>query len=256
MRSVVLTLLLILVPGSAFADSIINGGFETGNFTGWSTIGDAIVLTSALGTPPAGGTYQALVTTAPGCLFPDSCNVFTYSGNRAFPFFTVIPNPMVDLLGVSGDELIAFTQSILGPSGFPSEASVIRTEFTANAGDVIAFDMNYLADLNNERIDFAFYSLDSNLGFLRTVSQSDGLSPTPFVFESGYQPYFIRVPTSGSHFLALAIWTQKTHRSIPGYSWITSPSRPCQNLQRGSCSLPVSLGFVWYAGECGNSAMP
>ncbi len=46
------------------ADSIANGSFETGAFTGWSTIGNDGVLTSFYGNSPPDGKYQAFLSTA------------------------------------------------------------------------------------------------------------------------------------------------------------------------------------------------
>ena len=48
---------------AAEADLIVNGGFETGDFTGWSTLGDTGVQTSAFGSNPTLGIYQTLLTT-------------------------------------------------------------------------------------------------------------------------------------------------------------------------------------------------
>ena len=40
----------------------INGGFETGDFTGWSTIGDVSIQTDAFGAGPPQGNYQAFLS--------------------------------------------------------------------------------------------------------------------------------------------------------------------------------------------------
>ena len=64
MKKLLVALTFWLAPALAHAD-LINGGFETGNFTGWQTIGDALVVDSSIGTAPAGGNYQALITNAP-----------------------------------------------------------------------------------------------------------------------------------------------------------------------------------------------
>ncbi|WP_165223043.1 PEP-CTERM sorting domain-containing protein [Aquisphaera insulae] len=44
--------------------SLANGSFETGDFDGFATIGNASVVMSAFGTGPTNGRYQALLTTA------------------------------------------------------------------------------------------------------------------------------------------------------------------------------------------------
>jgi hypothetical protein len=46
-------------PGAA----IVNGGFETGTFAGWTVIGDASVQTASLGVSPPNGCCMALLTT-------------------------------------------------------------------------------------------------------------------------------------------------------------------------------------------------
>ncbi|MGB0631274.1 MAG: hypothetical protein ACPGRZ_11325 [Alphaproteobacteria bacterium] len=58
-----LTALLILGGASSTAAMPVNGGFESGSLAGWTSVGDVGVATSAFGTGPATGTYQALLTT-------------------------------------------------------------------------------------------------------------------------------------------------------------------------------------------------
>ena len=65
LRVCILTFLMCLSSSATFADSFGNNGFETGGFTGWSTIGDTLVVTSRFGAVPAGGKYQALISNAP-----------------------------------------------------------------------------------------------------------------------------------------------------------------------------------------------
>ena len=57
-------LVLIIASGvlvtAAEADSIVNGGFETGDFTGWSTLGDTGIQHRHLGAaPPKGSTRHS-----------------------------------------------------------------------------------------------------------------------------------------------------------------------------------------------------
>ena len=44
--------------------SIINPGFESGNFSGWSTLGNTSIVGSSFGSGPTQGTYQALLSTS------------------------------------------------------------------------------------------------------------------------------------------------------------------------------------------------
>ena len=43
--------------------SLANGTFSSGDFTGWQTIGNTSIVTSAFGISPENGTYQALIST-------------------------------------------------------------------------------------------------------------------------------------------------------------------------------------------------
>lgn len=45
----------VMLPG------VINGGFETGDFSGWDTIGLTSIETAGFGAGPAAGTYQAFL---------------------------------------------------------------------------------------------------------------------------------------------------------------------------------------------------
>ena len=49
---------------------LTNGGFETGNFFGWSTVGNARIETAAFGTGPTEGVFQALLSTGELFLIP------------------------------------------------------------------------------------------------------------------------------------------------------------------------------------------
>jgi hypothetical protein len=49
MKKLLATLTFLLAPVIAQAD-LINGGFETGNFTGWLTAGDTLVVDASWNT--------------------------------------------------------------------------------------------------------------------------------------------------------------------------------------------------------------
>ena len=55
---------LLLDDFSVTSGSIINGSFGTGDFTGWSTIGDTSVVNSSFGITPSSGQYAAFLSTA------------------------------------------------------------------------------------------------------------------------------------------------------------------------------------------------
>jgi hypothetical protein len=55
---------LLLSDISLTSGIIVNGSFGTGDFTGWSTIGNTSVVTSDFGISSTNGPFQALLTTA------------------------------------------------------------------------------------------------------------------------------------------------------------------------------------------------
>jgi hypothetical protein len=55
---------LLLSGVSLTPGIIVNGSFGTGDFTGWSTIGNTSVVTSDFGISSTNGPFQALMTTA------------------------------------------------------------------------------------------------------------------------------------------------------------------------------------------------
>ncbi len=54
---------LVAWGGMKEAHAISNGGFETGSFASWTTIGNTSIETAAFMSGPTEGTYQALLNT-------------------------------------------------------------------------------------------------------------------------------------------------------------------------------------------------
>jgi PEP-CTERM motif len=55
---------LLLSDISLTSGTIVNGSFGTGDFTGWSTIGNTSVVTSDFGISSTNGPFQAFISTA------------------------------------------------------------------------------------------------------------------------------------------------------------------------------------------------
>jgi hypothetical protein len=55
---------LLLSDISLTSGTIVNGSFGTGDFTGWSTIGNTSIVTSDVGISSTNGPFQALISTA------------------------------------------------------------------------------------------------------------------------------------------------------------------------------------------------
>jgi hypothetical protein len=113
--------------------SFVNGGFETGNFSGFVVIGDADVLTAApfpvgAGVVPPGGTFAARITT--GAIAP-----VTAGSAAAVPVAT-----LATFLGVTPAQINA----ALGIGA--TEGSAILRTVAVNAGDVLTFQFNFITN--------------------------------------------------------------------------------------------------------------
>jgi hypothetical protein len=63
--------------------TIVNGSFESGNFSGFSTIGNASIVTSSFGAGPTDGRFQALLSTS-AVPEPSSIVLILFGGLGAF----------------------------------------------------------------------------------------------------------------------------------------------------------------------------
>lgn len=160
-----------------------NGGFETGNFTGWSTIGMAEIETADFGTEPSQGTYYAALST----MFD------TVSASALESFLGLTPGSLNDL-----------------ETGNIEEGSAIKQTFTANAGDVLTFDWNFMTNelestLVGSNNDFAFFTLTSSPSKLADPSSSFMTSLTQFADETGFETFSAELPASGTYTLGFGV---------------------------------------------------
>jgi hypothetical protein len=162
---------------------IINGGFESGTFAGWSTLGNASVETvDTLGTPPFEGQYQALVASAQGSADTSTLDVF---------------------LGLAPGTLAS-----LGAT----QGSAISQSITVSAGTTISFAWSFLTseDLNSiSNNDFAFWSITPfgpSPGLLSdTNNPSLSLSNSRFIWETGYSTVTFTFASSGTYNLGFGV---------------------------------------------------
>jgi len=164
-------------------------GFESGDFTGWTTTGDTSVETADFGSDPTEGTFQGLVTTFGGSI--SSADLET--------FLDVAPNSL----------------NSLGNDN-PIEGSAIKVQFTANGGETISFDWNFLTNETDFDADPASFN-DFALVTLTTASElgdtgfpdgtASGLiaSPTIFADETGFQSFSTTLPTGGIYTLGIGV---------------------------------------------------
>src|SRR5438445_12878397 len=62
-HSAFVALVLVLTMALPVQAAVVNGGFETGTFAGWSVVGDTSVQTASVGISPTEGCCMALLTT-------------------------------------------------------------------------------------------------------------------------------------------------------------------------------------------------
>ena len=164
----------------------INGGFETGDFSGWQTLGATSVQTAVFGITPAEGIYQAL-----------------------------LENHTPGFAGTSSDQIESFlglasgTLSGLG-NGDVIQGTAIAQSFTGNAGAVLSFRWNFLTNEDTPSTgnnDFAFISVSPvKTSTLASTLDTFVSSPIPeFTAVTGYQTFTYTIPTSGTYTLGLGV---------------------------------------------------
>ncbi len=184
-----LTLLLGLARPAA-AGPIVNGGFESGNFGGWRTAGDASVVGSAIGSAPTQGSFQAFLTTA-----SQNGDFNNFSGTDA----------------VSASALEGFLGLASGALGTAAEGSAVGQTFTANAGAVVRFDYKFLTTegANN---DFAFVTLVGLATLADTTTGpffGSGVILDPIfgdaTRETAFRTFSFTIPVTGTYTLGIGV---------------------------------------------------
>ena len=185
-----------LFGGSPSNAASINGGFETGDFTGWSRIGDTSIQTAnSFVSSPTEGVFEAFLSTA--SVADDN---FNFSGTDA------VPNSDLEAFL----ELESGSLNNFGKVGvFPTkEGAAIKQTFTANAGSILSFDYNFLTDeypQSEYYNSFAFIVLNTSTNKLADTFSNLNSSSTFFNQETGFGSFSTRLPTSGTYTLGLGI---------------------------------------------------
>lgn len=187
-----MTLLNLVSARPSFA-AVINGGFETGNFTGWSTIGDTSIQTAKqFGNGATDGSSEAFLSTA-----SVASDKFNFSGKDA-----VASSKLETFLGLAPGNLNSLESSTFRVT----QGSAIKQTFTANAGDTLSLNYNFLTDENKQSLDFnsfAFAVLQPDTIKLADTFSSFKPSSTFFNQETGFQTFSTVIPTSGTYTLEL-----------------------------------------------------
>jgi hypothetical protein len=180
LRTSVSVFLLTTSLGASARADLINPGFETGNFTGWTTIGNTVVVgeNNQIGshlTSPIEGRFQARMES--GAI--DRFDIANFVG---IPFFWE-----------------PFNQATLTNNG-----SAIRQTLTANVGDAISFAWTFVTTEQATQIqDFAFFSVTNGSSVADAVILADTQASGSLGKVSGNIIYSF--PESGSFTLSFGV---------------------------------------------------
>jgi VCBS repeat-containing protein len=186
-----------------------NGGFENGDFTGWTTAGETHITTVAFGAAPTEGIFQAFLSTAGRLEDP-----LDPSGN-AMPIAdleTFLGLPPGRLSDISTDTAI--------------EGSALKRTFTANAGDIVSFDWNFLTNepthLDEPAFppsvtsnDFVFVTL-TPVSHLADTFSAFGASSTIFTGETGFDTFTWTIPATGTYEIGIAVIDVGDEKTLSG----------------------------------------
>jgi hypothetical protein len=209
-------------------------------FVEWMIIGDVSRQEVFEGILPPDGNFQALLTTATTNLqddLPASAGTFNFSGDN--PANENFASELEDFLGLVPNSLDAPVNSPFGAT----EGSGIQQTFTAQAGDIVQFNWNFLtndaaAPFFGGSRDYAFVSLypvsdgvgDNSDVLANSVSPSLISSATSFARETGYNTYTSDPLSAGDWVLGLGVvdgaGTDKTSALLLDSFTIVSPKVP------------------------------
>lgn len=173
--------------------TIINGSFEAG-LAGWTPVGDVATASAAIGSGPAAGSGQAVLTNALDGDDAPSLNVSGAAPELAGGALeAAIGLAVGDLDGLTGAFDVAF------------EGSALLQSFTAAAGQTLRFDWNFLTG-DDASADFAFVAIDGIVMRLAdSLSATLVASATPFARETGYATFSHQFVLGGLHTLILGV---------------------------------------------------
>lgn len=160
------------------AAGIINGGFETGDFSGWTTLGNMSVSTGASygaagSVNPESGTYSALL---------NSNNVSAAN--------------LAAAMGVSEATLEASNGGVDATNG-----SLLYQTVSANAGDTLSFNWNFVEQDYLPYDDWAFYgiSVDGGPATVTKFASLGDVGPDPGTTVNGWETLTVNITQTGSY---------------------------------------------------------
>ncbi len=167
-RLIALSLVSPFLSIAVSAASLMNGGFETGTYSSWTTVGSTPAPTSSAfaGSTPPQGLYQ---------------------GGMSKGFGSVTDSSLESTLGLTAGAL-----DNMGNGNVTTGSGIAQT-YTVTAPSTLTFNWNFLTD------DFAFFSLNGSITKLADTNNPSITSPTAFDRETGYH---VTLATAGTYNLA------------------------------------------------------
>jgi hypothetical protein len=227
-RAALLCAAVSLLVTPAFSDAaVVNGGFETGNLSGWTLVGSGHAADATIGVTPTVGSYQGYIET---------------TGN-----FTALAPAVVASLGLSGPAIAG-----LG-AGAPTNGTGISQDVTVSAGDTLTFDWNFLTDELDESAtfnDFAFFSVDGSAFLLasRNTSTYDIiLPPAGFDGQTDWQIGSYTFTAAGTYKIGFGVFNvgDTGHNSVLLVDAVSLPvPEPSAVVLTGLGAILLALGSV------------
>jgi hypothetical protein len=197
--STIEVVVLDCMPGS---NKIVNGRFETGDLTGWETIGDVSTQTASFGVRPSQGTFQVLITNAPD---PLQEMIPSFSGTDA------VSEGLITLFDASISEEPTFFTDLVQAGPFAQ--SGIKQSFTAKKPGVLTFDFSL--PRGEYGIDIPVFVLDDTVLSLIPSQFLPWIGPSTPLSDPGYRRVVVSIE-AGTHTFGFGIGSHLDTRFVSG----------------------------------------
>lgn len=216
-----------MTSSKSYAD-FVNGSFETGTLSGWSSLGTVSVQSQQIiGLVPTDRKYQAY-------LVNEDANGNGVSSSVLEPFINVPSGSLDNVV-----------------SGIAIQGSAMKQTLTVNSGDTLSFDWNFLTsadNLNSGLDDYAFVSI-STVGVFLLADTNSAFNPsTSYVFDSetGYHNFTTVIPTSGTYTIAFGV-VDVYSSTVPSGLAIDN-AQLTRSVPEPTSMIPLGIGMVTLAG--------
>ncbi len=214
--------LFLLTPIPVWA--ISNAGFETGDLTGWQTIGLVSTETASFGSGPSEGAFQAFLNANDGFI-----NQGTVSLSE-LEIFLGVPTDFVKAINPTPRLVNGHVEGERDNSGGPPRGSAMKQTFLASAGQTVSFQWNFLTSdgpfshstINPESSKDVSFATLVGPGFLAGSTLSNTVdeqshpnefgqpnpflpSPTLFINETGFRQLSFTAPSTGTYTVGFGV---------------------------------------------------